>query len=181
MLIWIRGEMMNPFNPYFNMPQNNYLSPYMSRLNNLEQQQYNQQYQNGYIPPNMQPQSNNFGTQNPPMVIQGKVVDSYDVFKAMDVPLDGSITYFPQVDGSVIYTKQLQMDGTSKVNVYELKNPNANVTQNNTNNIQKEDIEKLYQDISELKKGMNNILNMFNDLKNGISINQPVENNKRGK
>lgn len=160
---------MNHYNPYFYPPynsQNNYLSPYMNRLNNLEQQQ---QYQNGYIQPNVQPQSNNFGAQNQPMVIQGKVVDSYDVFKAMDVPLDGSITYFPQVDGSVIYTKQLQMDGTSKVNIYELKNPNNNVEQINTNNIQKEDIEKIYQDISEVKKGLNNILSMFDELKNDIS------------
>lgn len=161
---------MNPYNPYFSMPQNNYLSPYMSRLNNLEQQQqYQQMYQNGYIQPNVPTQNNNFGTSNQQMVIQGKIVDSYDVFKATDVPLDGSITYFPQVDGSVIYTKQLGMDGNPKINVYELRNNNENVVQTNTNNIQKQDIEKLYQEITELKKGMNNILNMFDELKSEMS------------
>ena len=51
--------------------------------------------------------------------LQGKSVDSLDVVKAMDIPLDGSISYFPLVDGSAIVTKQLQQDGTSKTIVYK--------------------------------------------------------------
>ena len=50
--------------------------------------------------------------------LQGKTVDSIDVVKAMDIPLDGSVSYFPLVDGSAIVTKQLQQDGTSKTVVY---------------------------------------------------------------
>lgn len=49
----------------------------------------------------------------------GKSVDSIDVVKAMDIPLDGSISYFPLTDGSAIVTKQLQTDGTSKTIVYK--------------------------------------------------------------
>lgn len=51
--------------------------------------------------------------------LNGKSVDSLDVVKAMDIPLDGSISYFPLADGSAIVTKQLQPDGTSKTVVYE--------------------------------------------------------------
>lgn len=51
--------------------------------------------------------------------LQGKSVDSIDVVKAMDIPLDGSVTYFPLTDGTAIVTKQLQPDGTSKIVVYK--------------------------------------------------------------
>lgn len=51
--------------------------------------------------------------------LQGKSVDSIDVVKAMDIPLDGSISYFPITDGTAIVTKQLQADGSSKTIVYK--------------------------------------------------------------
>lgn len=51
--------------------------------------------------------------------LQGKSVDSVEVVKAMDIPLDGSISYFPLTDGSAIISKQLQMDGTSKTIIYQ--------------------------------------------------------------
>ena len=56
---------------------------------------------------------------NKPIGLLGKVVDSLDVVKATDIPLDGSITYFPLIDGSAIVTKQLKMDGTSKTVIYK--------------------------------------------------------------
>lgn len=49
----------------------------------------------------------------------GKSVESLDVVKAMDIPLDGSISYFPLTDGSAIVSKQLQSDGTSKMVIYK--------------------------------------------------------------
>ncbi len=51
--------------------------------------------------------------------LQGKSIDNLEVVKAMDIPLDGSISYFPLVDGSAIVTKQLQQDGTSKITIYK--------------------------------------------------------------
>ena len=54
-----------------------------------------------------------------PIGLLGKIVDSIDVVKAMDIPLDGSISYFPLTDGSAIISKQLQNDGTSKTIVYK--------------------------------------------------------------
>lgn len=54
-----------------------------------------------------------------PMYLLGKSVDNMDVVKAMDIPLDGSISYFPLTDGSAIVSKQLQMDGTSRMVVYK--------------------------------------------------------------
>lgn len=54
-----------------------------------------------------------------PVGLQGKSVDSIDVVKAMDIPLDGTISYFPLTDGTAIVTKQLQQDGSSKTIVYK--------------------------------------------------------------
>ena len=54
-----------------------------------------------------------------PIGLQGKLIDSIDVAKAMDINLDGSVSYFPLTDGSAIITKQLQTDGTSKTVIYK--------------------------------------------------------------
>lgn len=50
--------------------------------------------------------------------LNGKFVDSIESVKATDVMMDGSIMFFPSTDGKVIYTKQLQADGTSRVQAY---------------------------------------------------------------
>ena len=88
--------------------------PQMQRLQNLEQQypQFAQQTQQSY-PQNPQ------NYPQPTLGLQGKSVESLDVVKAMDIPLDGSISYFPLTDGSAIITKQLQQDGTSKTIIYK--------------------------------------------------------------
>lgn len=52
-------------------------------------------------------------------VLNGKQVDSIEVVKATDIPMDGSISYFPLADGSSIITKQIQLDGTSKITVFK--------------------------------------------------------------
>lgn len=100
----------------FNYGQQFYpqFAPQMQRLQNLEQQypQFAQQPQQSY-PQN--PQS----YPQPPLGLQGKSVESLDVVRAMDIPLDGSISYFPLTDGSAIITKQLQQDGTSKTIIYK--------------------------------------------------------------
>ena len=54
-----------------------------------------------------------------PAGLQGKSVDNVEVVKATDIPLDGSISYFPLTDNSAIVTKQIQQDGTSKIIVYK--------------------------------------------------------------
>ena len=51
--------------------------------------------------------------------IQGRIVDNIDSAKVTEISLDGSVNFFPLADGSAIVTKQLQMDGTSKIVVYK--------------------------------------------------------------
>lgn len=91
----------------------------------------------------------------------GKSVDNIDVVKATDIPLDGSISYFPLTDGSAIVSKQLQMDGTSKMVVYKpVKEDNDDskkfVTfeemQSELAKIDILDLEDLKDEIKEIKK-----------------------------
>lgn len=76
---------------------------------------------NPYMQPRFQPMPQQYEPpqQNNRMSLNGKIVDSIDVVKATDVPFDGSISYFPLADGTGIVTKQLQMDGTSKIMIYK--------------------------------------------------------------
>lgn len=93
----------------------NPMDPYINRLNQM-QQQYNQQQM--------------YTQQNQAMpTLQGKVVDSIDVVKATDVDMSGNVTFYPKADLTEIYTKQLQMDGTSRILTYKISQPEAEKTE----------------------------------------------------
>lgn len=87
----------NYFNQYQQMP-----NPYMDRMAQL--QQYQQNLQQPMSPMQMS------GTSQQ-MNIIGKIVDSVDVVKATDVPMDGNMYYFPKADGTEIFCKQWLSNG----------------------------------------------------------------------
>jgi hypothetical protein len=41
--------------------------------------------------------------------------------RATSIDFDGSVFYFPDLANKLIYTKQINIDGTATMNVYELK------------------------------------------------------------
>lgn len=82
--------------------------PYQDRLAQL-QNQYNQSIPYG------QPM-----TQQQTVTLNGQMVGSLDEVKAKDVDLSGNPTWYPKVDGTEVYRKQLQPDGTSKILTYTL-------------------------------------------------------------
>lgn len=131
---------------------NQFYQPQM-RMQQPIQQPINQQIQQPIVQP-VQPIQN--------IGLQGKSVDSIDVVKAMDIPLDGTVSYFPLADGTAIVSKQLQMDGTSKTIIYRpIKEENKEVTQNNIN----EDlINKIKEENNTLKEGMDIIKNQIQDM-----------------
>lgn len=95
-----------------------------------------------------------------PNGLQGKSIDNLEVVKAMDIPLDGSISYFPLIDGSAIVTKQLQQDGASKIVIYKpieseepsIKYATLEDLNNKVDSIKIPDIKSLQTDIKNLKK-----------------------------
>ena len=55
------------------------------------------------------------------MGIKGRPVASIEEARASIIDFDGSIFYFPDLANKRIYTKQINMDGSAILNVYELK------------------------------------------------------------
>lgn len=125
------GNQFNPFNnPYYGQQPINRPQPVEMSIpqQNIPTMQLNRQ--NGLL---------------------GKTVDNIEVVKAIDIPLDGSTSYFPIADGSAIVTKQLQQDGTSRIIVYKP--------------MQNKDTPK-YVTVEELNKQLREIdLDEVNDLK----------------
>lgn len=95
-----------------------------------------------------------------PSYLLGKSVDNIDVVKATDIPLDGSISYFPLTDGSAIVSKQLLDNGSSKITIFKpVKEQNEDVTyitrkdlEKALNDIDLSELDDIKQDIREIKK-----------------------------
>jgi hypothetical protein len=131
-----------------------YGNPYFAQQQQRFQQMVNQPTQPQPYIPTMQPINN-------PTSLLGKAVESIDVVKAMDIPFDGSISYFPLTDGSAIITKQLQTDGTSKMVVYKpvqedkkdaIQFATLEDIENAINDLDLSDIQDLRDDVKEIKK-----------------------------
>lgn len=145
----------------------NYTNPY---LNSYYGGPY---YSNPYLNQNAQAPRNPQSTQIPTQQyntfgLQGKTVDSVDVVKATDIPLDGSVSYFPFVDGSAIATKNIQPDGTSKITVYKPMPEETDIPQPKyvTENELKKEINKI--DFSEFKDKFKEIDRKIEDLSDDI-------------
>ena len=98
------SQMNNPYAQMNNMyaqPNN----PYADRMNFL--QNYQQSLQQPIVP-TQTPVSNQMST-------LGKMVDSIDVVKATDIPMDGNAYYFPKADGTEVYCKQWLQNGTTRI------------------------------------------------------------------
>ena len=148
------------FNPYYGYAPNQYgKAPY-----------YMQQ---PIATPQYQPQTTDYmgqmqNTYQKPIGLQGKTVDNIEVVKATDIPLDGSVSYFPLVDGSSIITKQLQADGTSRMIVYKPAEMEPKITENKEIYVTEKQLEEklstfnneeLKQEIEKLKKQIKDLTN----------------------
>ena len=140
-------------------------------LNNNIQQPM-QRYQQDTPQYNQQPQP----VYKTPMILQGKSVDSVDVVKAMDIPLDGSVSYFPLTDGSAIVTKQLQIDGSSKTVIYkpeEIKEPekqnNYITSEQFEEAFKKVDNKELKDDIKTMKRQIKDLIEDMKEVNENLS------------
>lgn len=142
---------------------NNYsYNPYYQQRYNMQPQMMQPQQM-----PIEQPTQQNFNNMQR-NILNGKSVESIDVVKAMDIPLDGSVSYFPIADGSAIVTKQLQMDGTSKTVVYK---PLEEQKQETVKFATYDDVKKLFDNID---------LSVIDDLKDEIkSLKNELKDNKK--
>ena len=87
--------------PYIQQQYN----PYLQRMENL--QQFQQAIQQPMVPTSM-----SGANQFTPL---GKIVESMDIVKVTDIPMDGNMYYFPKADGTEIYAKQFGIDGKTRI------------------------------------------------------------------
>ena len=113
-----------PYN-YLGYNTNQYMNPYYQNSQLQRMQEYNRQ----------------------PSLL-GKVVDGIDVVRGLDIPLDGSTSYFPLADGSAIATKQLQQDGTSRIIIYK---PDIKEKEE-IRYVTESDIKDIREELEELRK-----------------------------
>lgn len=104
---------MQPYpNPnYFTQYQQPQYNPYLQRMENLQQFQ----------------QTLNPAPQAQPFTPLGKMVESVDIVKVTDIPMDGNMYYFPKADGSEIYSKQFMPNGQTRILTFKpLSDDNPN-------------------------------------------------------
>ena len=80
--------------------------------------------------------------------LKGRLVSSLEEARATPIDFDGSIFYFPGLANKRIYTKQINMDGTATLNMYELRetpamNENPQVPQSINNFITRDEFEQV--------------------------------------
>ena len=86
--------------------------------------------------------------------LKGRLVSSLEEARATPIDFDGSIFYFPDLANKRIYTKQINMDGTATLNVYELRevpimNENPQVPQSMNNFITRDEFEQVIGQIQQ--------------------------------
>lgn len=143
------SQMNNQYTPMNNMyaqPNN----PYAERMNFLQ----------GYQQSLQQPMSPTSISGTSQQSIIGKIVDSLDAVKAIDIPMDGNIYYFPKADGSEIFGKQWQANCTTRILTYK---PCLDAEPNNSLSEQEKLKFALSDDVTD------GIMKRFDDFENKLS------------
>ena len=92
-----------------------------------------------------------------PMSLKGRLVSSLEEARATSIDFDGSVFYFPDLANKRIYTKQINIDGTASLYVYELRElPIENETSSFVPSVEKfvtrEEFERVLEYIKTLQK-----------------------------
>ena len=133
----------------YQQPQYN---PYLQRMENL------QQFQQAIQP--MSPTQMSGANQFNPF---GKIVESMDVVKVTDIPMDGNMYYFPKADSSEIYGKAWTSNGQTRILTFKPQfDDETNISSNNE--------EKLILGILEqFLEGIQNDIKVLNEKIDKIS------------
>ena len=122
--------------------------PYPTSYNLMNpQQQYMNYFQQMQQPMQQQLPMNQLST--------GKIVDSVEMVKVTDIPIDGNNYYFPKADGTEVYSKRWLANGSTEINTYV--KVNAQQEEENKRRIEDDIFEKLNlidDRIAKLEKGL---------------------------
>ena len=156
---------MQTFQQYYPMNQNYNQqmqpNPYLQRMEQL------QQFQQTLQPPIQQPMANQFPT-------LGKIVESIDIVKATDIPMDGNMYYFPTADGSAVYGKRWMNNGQTQILAFK---PilEEEMIKSSTN-----DLESVLGANMSVLEGIADSLNTLHDKIDKISKQNTTSRSKKG-
>lgn len=104
-----------------------------------------------YYTPNQQQQTQyqQVMPQYQPIGLKGRPVSSFEEARAMTIDFDGSTFFFPDLANKKIYTKQINMDGTASLQVYEIREQPAEPT---VNYITREEFERVVEELRQAAK-----------------------------
>lgn len=128
----------------FMQPQYN---PYLQRMENL--QQFQQAIQQPVVPTQM-----SGANQFQPL---GKMVESMDMVKVADIPMDGNMYYFPKADGTEIYSKQFMPNGQTRILTFKP------LLESETNNISSETEKLKFDTLNEFLMGIQSEVRSLSD------------------
>lgn len=149
--------MNNPYQaPMMNNPYIQSQNPYMDRMNFL--QNYQQSLQQPLVPTSMSG-ANQQAMPQQIAGINGRIVQAVENINANEVPMDGSMAFFPKQDMSEIYVKGWNADGTIRTLTFK-------PVLNDKTDILSGDTEKLEFDLSE--KATEGIMAKLNELSEKI-------------
>jgi hypothetical protein len=139
-------------NPYMNSYNYGYQqpNPYMQRMENL--QQFQQVVNQPVIP-----------MQNQQMLVVGKMVESEDIVRVTDIPMDGNVYYFPKADGTEIYSKQFMPNGQTRILTFKP------VLENNPSVLPNEEEKSLYEGFNSVLVGIQEDVKALNEKIDKIS------------
>ena len=131
------------------------INPYMQRVEQLQQFQQNMQ---------------------PHFPTLGKMVESVEIVKATDIPMDGNMYYFPKADGTELYSKQWLPNGQTRILTFKpILDDEPN---NSTPNTPKDDLGALERVTSVFNEKFNELNLQIEDLKQMIVKNPSTKNKK---
>ena len=143
---------MQPYpNPNYYAQYQQQFNPYMQRMENL------QQFQQALQPTNQIPAI-------------GKVVESMDIVKVTDIPMDGNMYYFPKADGTEIYSKQFMPNGQTRILTFKP------LLESKPNNSTPEEEKSKFDTFACVLEGIQNDVRTLSDKIDKIS--KPTRNKK---
>ena len=145
----------------FMQPQFN---PYLQRMENL--QQFQQTIQQPLVPTSMSG-ANQF---NP----FGKIVESMDVVKVTDIPMDGNMYYFPQADGQAIYGKKFLPNGQTQILAFK---PSLESEPNNVSTeVEKSKFDTLEQFLEGIQNEVRTLSDKIDKINKPTRVKKEAEN-----
>ena len=138
-------------------------NPYLQRMENL--QQFQQAINQPQVATPMQMPSQQL---NP----LGKIVESIDIVKVTDIPMDGNMYYFPKADGTEIYSKQFMPNGQTRILTFKP------LLDSDPNNLSLEEEKSKFEPINDVLKGIQEDIKALTDKVDKISKPTTIRSKK---